>query len=178
MSTYDTYVEVTRSLFPRGSIWFDSDEGDNTTKELCVRALAHDPARIADAIEAMVEGAMLDTLNADGATRWERLMGLDGTGLSLEERRAQIISKWRGYASPTIGNVRSVADAWSHLNPVVTEYEFPLFMMGVNAMGDPIRGDIWAVTLVVEYDGPSNPAFEAAVRPSVQTTTNILFLLR
>lgn len=117
---------------------------------------------------------MLDTLSAEGASAWERLMGLDGTGLSLDDRRARILSKWRGYPTATLDTIQSVADAWN-IGAVVTENSFDLFQMGMSGMGDPIGGDIWAVTLVVTYPGPANAGFEASVRAVVLPTTNTLF---
>lgn len=173
--SHDEYIATTRALFPRGPIWFDLDDDEGGPKGLAVRALAKDPARINDDIEQWIDDRMLDTLSPEVATWWERAMELDATGLTIEQRRAQIISLWRGYGDPTLALLQSVADAWG-VNAVLSEFQFPLFEMGIGHMGDPIRGDEWAVTLLCEYPGPINPAFEAALASATQATTTILFV--
>lgn len=174
--TLEAYATVARGLFPRGGIWFDLDDGPGV-KDLAVRALATDPARISEEIEAWVEANMMDTLDAAGAARWEKLMKLQSDGLSIEQRRAQIIAKWRGYGDPSLPNLKAIASAWSDLFPVFKELQWYLFEVGINAVGDPLRGDIWAVTLEIEYDGP-DANFERAMRASVPVTTNLLFTVR
>ncbi len=168
----DLYQAMMVALFPRGRVWFDSTDGSET-KELTARAMAKEPARVSEDMEAFVAAFMPDTATTY-LSDWERVLELSATGLTDEQRRQQIITKLRGNVDPTLANIQIAADAWNN-GAVVTEHAFPLFEMGVGAMGDALRGDAWASTLLITYNGPQDDVFEAAMLAAVTYTTYIQF---
>jgi hypothetical protein len=62
--------------------------------------------------------------------QWEKEYGLPKSDLPLEQRRAKVKSKMRGYGTVTVSNIKNVCDAYTNGNVTITEkpteYEFEI----------------------------------------------------
>ena len=170
----DLYQAMGVAMFPRGIIWFDSTSGTEI-KEMTVRALVKEPARLFEEFEAYLEAYMPDTASGDGLEGWERILGLDPSGLTEAERRAQVIAKLRGNNDPTLDNIQDILDAWGN-GAVITEHDYDAFELGTSAMGDHI-GASWNAVLTITYNGPANPAFEASVLAVIPAHVTVFFVV-
>lgn len=148
-------AEMLARRLPPGPVW----TGDTVLPKLLL-ALAADPAREAADLDSFVDNFFPDTAT-DFLSDWERVLGLSAGTLTVDQRRAQIIAKLRGYGDPTVRNLQAIADTWD-LNAVVESHPYGLFRTGHSTVGEPLRGDQWVFTPRVTYDGPRNAAFEAA----------------
>lgn len=78
--------------------------------DLC-RALATEAARnYDDAVYAALDGFMPDTADAF-LPEWEALLQLDPTGLTIEQRRGQVIALLRGTGDPSVENLNAILKA-------------------------------------------------------------------
>lgn len=155
---------------PQGPAWDDGIELD-----LLYRALTGDGAQVHGDADQFIVDFLPDTSTAFLAD-WERVLGLLPGVLSDADRRAQIVTRLRGFGDPTLANVQGAADAWGN-GAVVTDHDYPLFRMGLSSMGDALRGDRWVSTVTITYNGPASPAFEAAMRARVPLTVVIIFVV-
>lgn len=176
----DSYRNELISRMPRGKIWPALD-GDATNWNSLLDALANEPARInADASDLLFDELFPDTANLTLAD-WERAYGLTSYGLTDDDRRAQLLARYRRRGNPTLANVQSVADAFPLATAIVSHHDYTLFRMGISAMGDPLRSDAWLSTVLVKYDSVAYPpgdafdAFAAAIRAAVPLHAYIVF---
>lgn len=166
------YVALIYSLLPRGAVW-PSEPGDAPDFDGLIDAVSHEWARVHQAGEDFLDAFLPDTASTF-LPDWERILGLSASGLTEEQRRAQIISQLRRKGDPNLPNIQTIADSWGN-GAVVSVGDFPLFYMGVGAMGDALAGDAWASTVLITYDAPADAAFEAAMRAAVPIHTYVVF---
>jgi uncharacterized protein YmfQ (DUF2313 family) len=128
-----------------------------------------------------VDAERIPLIWIDIPTEWladfERLLSLEAGDLTEDERRAAINGLLAVNEGISLSAMQAYVNAWNLAGAVVTDTDYPLFKMGVGAMGDAIRGDQWAATFTVTYPGPANPAFEAAMVAVTPPQNSIVFVV-
>ena len=85
---------------------------------------------MAERILAIYNGDTFPALSEGRCAYFERLLGLKGTGQTLEDRRSAIQAAWLGPQKPTMALIQSICDAWqkggtkASYEPGVVKIEF------------------------------------------------------
>lgn len=165
------YAFLFYHLLPQGDIW-PKEPGDSPVWDALISALSLEPQRIED------DAASIPAIWTDIPDLWledfERLLSLSRGTLSNSDRRAQINAKLSSNAGITLADMQAIATAYG---ATVTHHQYPLFLMGVGAMGDPLRGEQWAATMTVTYTGPQNIAFETVFLASAPPNNSVVFVV-
>jgi uncharacterized protein YmfQ (DUF2313 family) len=172
-----THYQMMVLRLPEGPIWPTVDSDGTSDLEALIRALSSEAVAVDADIDQMVEDFLPDTCGNNGTylAFWEALLDLDAGSLSNAARQSAIIAKLHRKRDPSLANIQAIADAFD-VGAVLTQYDFPAFIMNVSAMGDAI-GDAWIATVTLTYPGPQNIALEDAVRAALPIHTYLYVVL-
>lgn len=177
MRTSEHYKDWFYRHMPRGPVW-PQDAQSTPVWDSLLDALAQEPARIDayifDLLKAFIPSAVMGEGMLDV---WETLLNLTPQiGDSAETRATAIMALLGQYLSPSLPEIQAYADLFG-VGAAITQHEYPLFVMGVSAMGAPLRGDQWAHTWTVTYNAPQSGTFEASIRAVAPQHTTVLFVV-
>lgn len=137
----EDYLAALQALMPRGPAWpTDPAAVQTAALRAFARALSsEDEAAIdllADAFPATATNLLLE---------WEETLGLpdpcEGTGQTLQQRRAQAVARLAGQGGQSIAYLLQVAQGLGYTG--VTIAQFAPFRAGVSHAGDRCCGDDW-----------------------------------
>lgn len=126
---FDVYNDETAAaslgaLLPPGRA-YDSLSVPGSVLSDTIRRVARTPARLAARLRAFVRQRFPDTAD-EGLPDWEETLGLDSTGLTVEERRAAVAGRLvaRGGLSAAyfLGIARSLGYADATVTPLTGDY--------------------------------------------------------
>ncbi len=162
------------ALLPKGAVW-PLEPGDSPSFDGLLDALAQE----FDRIDADADGQLADFFPDEAVASlpdWERILGLTSTGLSTEQRQAQILAQLRRRADPTLVNMTIAAQSWGP-GIVVEDRQYPLPQYGRAVYGDKLYGYVWLTVITITYPGPANPAFEAQMIAFAPLHSTIIFVV-
>lgn len=93
-------------------------------------------------------------INDAQATYYEKLLAVDGTDKTLEERRSSIRAAWMSNGAPTMEMIQIVCDAWKQSEVVVSYTPGSIRLTFRTIFGVPL--DITALKIMVERIIPAH----------------------
>jgi uncharacterized protein YmfQ (DUF2313 family) len=150
------HVGVLKRLLPSGPAWPTSEQSDDTDDfTLLLTALAQEPARIDAAYELILNELIPDNALTDLAS-WERVLALpEDCTREVErtdaERLAAIRGKLRGRGAVNRAYLETVMAGLRGAAVSLLDRSTPQFRVGTSAVGQPVRGEQWLATWILEY---------------------------
>ncbi|MCM3599401.1 YmfQ family protein [Robertmurraya korlensis] len=87
-----------------------------------------------DAVSSALDQFFVST-STDTIERWEKEAGLSMVDIPIEQRRSNIISKFRGYGTVTVSHIKNLCQSFTNGDVVITEkpstYEFDIKFVSV-----------------------------------------------
>jgi len=90
------YREALRKLYPRGAFWDQQFSDPTSDLSLLVDAKAEELHRFKTRRAALLEEGFLDSAS-ELLGEWERSVGIDGSGKSIDRRRVDLLAARRGF---------------------------------------------------------------------------------
>lgn len=158
--TADNFLSAFQRLLPRGRAW-NNDPSSNQTRVW--RALVGTWVRQSARAEQLLADAFPATTN-ELLPEWEETLGLPdpcaGPAPTPDARRRQVVARFVGIGGQSIPYYVAYA---ANLGYDITITEFSPFLMGVNAMGDLLAGDVAAITWLVTAPAVTVHLFQMGV---------------
>jgi uncharacterized protein YmfQ (DUF2313 family) len=170
------YKALLYRVFPRGKVW-PVDIDTTPVWDSLLDAMALEPARIdAAARQLLTDFIPTADMGYGLLDLWENWLGLTPQAVDSGAARVFAIrAKLAEFMGASPPELQAFADL-SGLSAIVSHHEYPLFRMGLGAMGDPLRSPQFAATWTVTYHGAQDLDFEAAMCSVSPPNTTLLFV--